>query len=142
MDLTFFDVATSLAAQADAAGRLPEEQEVSGWTITAGVLGLLGFLVSALTYFRQRPAIFLIGPAERFVLTEGQFEPLDFTFEIHNAGASGVTISAIDVVEKGRSATHHAPRGVENYFFGTQAPVRIEPYDTKVIVFEIGRAHV
>lgn len=61
-------------------------------------------------------------------------------FEIHDNGGSGITISAVDIVRKGTGLAHHRlgmePGLYPDYLPNTKVPIRIDPYDTVVVVLD------
>jgi hypothetical protein len=116
-------------------------------TITiASVLGFLGFVLSIVNWVRLRPVVFVTGPHQTYAVAGGALIPSKFTFELHNAGASGVTVSAVQMVTPGQQASRHNMRSFDpvgwledSARMPLEIPLRLEPYDTKVVVLDVAR---
>lgn len=106
--------------------------------VLGSVVGVAGFVLSLVNLFRLRPQVFLTGPHESFIKTKDHWIPHIFTFEVHNAGASGVTLSAAQMVVPGDRAIHHEALAHHQQWFPTlELPLRLEPYDTKVLTLDV-----
>lgn len=104
------------------------------------LVATIALVIAYLSFRRSAPSIFVVGPFKATRVRQGKLAPERFTFEIHNKGASGITISAIGIVSKGTTVAHHShDLGRVQYpnYLDAKAPIRIDPYDTKVVVLNV-----